>query len=290
MNTKAPTLPNDLRFLRNSHVWLLAIASGLIAIHLTLSWRSDDADLFTSSLLFLGVVVSLIKDRWPNLKLHSSGLASGVGASLILLMLLRSAGLPSTTFLLLAPLVAGVGLGLLASGFSQLRQYGREMTVLAFLGLPRVILPILFDPTPWTAKFATLVLYYSGFQVVRDGLNIQLGTGAVEVYPGCSGIESMAHVLSLTGLFLVLVPLSWVQRWVALVAGVAIAFMVNGFRVALMAYLVAQDQMEAFHYWHEGTGSMIFSVIAVAIAGLVCFLLMRLNEWEDDPDLEVVEE
>jgi len=296
MNLKAPTLSINKQWLENSPFWLMAIASGLVAIHFTLTWRSDDADLFAASLLFLGVVASQIKDRWTTLSLQSSGPASGVGTLLILFVLLRSVGLPSTTFLLLAPLLAGVGLALLASGFNHLRQYSQEFTALAFLGLPRIILPMLVDPTPWTAKFATLTLWYSGFQVARDGLNIQLGTGTVEVYPGCSGIESITHVVSLTGLFLVLVPLSWVQRFTALIAGATIAFIVNGFRVALMAYLVAQSEMEAFTYWHEGTGSLIFSMLAVAITGAVCFLLMRLSEADmeeeefNEPELEVVEE
>ncbi|MBD1911487.1 MULTISPECIES: cyanoexosortase A [unclassified Leptolyngbya] len=296
MNTKASSLSHNLRLLRYSDFWLRAIATGLVSIQLTLVWRVNDADLLAANLLFLAVIASLLGDRWSSLSRQSTYIASAVGTVLLVFILLRSVGLPSTTFLLLAPLVAGLGLALLTSGFSYLRQYSQEFTALAFLGLPRVILPILLDPTPWTAKFASLILWYSGFSVVRDGLNIQMAGGAVEVYPGCSGIESMTHVLSLTGLFLVLVPLGWLSRLFLLVSGVFIAFMVNAFRVALMAYLVANSQPEAFRYWHEGTGSLIFSMIAVAIAGALCYLMMRLNDledesdWEDESDLEVLEE
>lgn len=105
----------------------------------------------------------------------------------------------------------------------------------------------------------------------------------------------MTHVLSLTGLFLVLMPLGWMSRLFLLVAGLGIAFVVNAFRVALMAYLVANSQPDAFRYWHEGAGSLIFSMIAVAIAGAVCYLVMRFNDaeesdLEDESDLEVWEE
>lgn len=295
MSTKAFAFSKNLRLLRFSDFWLRAIAAGLVSIQLTLVWRVDDTDLLAANLLFLTVIASLLGDRWSQLNRQSSYLASGLGTLLLVFVLLRSSGLPSTTFLLLAPLVAGFGLALLTSGFAQLRQYSQEFTALAFLGVPRAILPMLMDPTPWTAKMATLILWYSGFSVVQDGLNIQMAGGAVEVYPGCSGIESMTHVLSLTGLFLVLMPLGWMSRLFLLVAGLGIAFVVNAFRVALMAYLVANSQPDAFRYWHEGAGSLIFSMIAVAIAGAVCYLVMRFNDaeesdLEDESDLEVWEE
>jgi cyanoexosortase A len=285
--------------LKSLPFWLLGIASGLTGVQLTLTWRADDADLFASSILFLFVTASQIKDKQKTLTFESGVIATLTGLFLIAIALLRSINRPTANFLALLPVLAGLGVALLASGFKGLRQYRQELIILAFLGLPRVVVPIVFDPTLLTAKFGTLILYYLGFQVYRDGFFIHLPTGSVEVYEGCSGIQGIVHLLSLSGLFLMMIPLGWLKRFVVVVAAVAIAFGVNGFRVALMAHLVAARDMKAFDYWHQGNGSLIFSVLAVIVFGGFCWLMMKLNErqtdeaeteWEWDEVGEEVEE
>ncbi|GAB4475883.1 MAG: hypothetical protein OHK0037_37330 [Elainellaceae cyanobacterium] len=258
--------------------WLVAIAAGLAAIHLTLVWRADNVDLLGSSILFFAAMASLLGDRQHTLRFHSSILASVIGAVLIAFVLLRSLAAPGEAFLLLAPLTAGLGLALMSSGFKGLGQYRQELLLLFCLGAPKIFIPPLFDPTLWTAKLSTALLWYGGFEVVRDGVNIHLPTGSVEVYPGCSGIEGITYLLSLAGLFVVMFPLSWLRRGLAILLAVLIAFGVNGVRVSLMAYLVASSRPEAFEYWHEGTGSLIFSMIAVLIFGGACWLLLRWQE------------
>ena len=195
--------------------------------------------------------------------------------------------MPSEVFLLLSPFLAALGLALLASGFCGLGQYYKELTVLFFLGAPQALIPPLIDTTAITAKFATLVLWYSGFTVSRDGLNIYLGSGAVEVYPGCSGIEGVTYLLSLAGLFLVMFPMNWYRQFLILLVAVTIAFVVNGIRVALMAHLVATSDIEVFQYWHKGNGSMIFSMISVLLFSACCWALNhQTNATEQDLEQE----
>ncbi|GAB4136421.1 MAG: hypothetical protein Fur0046_09910 [Cyanobacteria bacterium J069] len=268
----------EFRHVKEFRFWLVAIAAGLAAIHLTLVWRADNVDLLGSSILFFAALASLLGDRQHTLRFDSSIAASLVGALLTAFVLLRSLALPGEAFMLLAPLTAGLGLALMASGFKGLKQYWQELLLLLFLGAPKVFLPPLFDPTLWTAKFSTVLLWYGGFEVVRDGVNIHLTTGSVEVYPGCSGIEGITYLLSLAGLFVVMFPLSWLRRILAVMLSALIAFGVNGVRVSLMAYLVASSRPEAFEYWHEGTGSLIFSMIAVLVFGGACWLLLRWQE------------
>lgn len=212
-------------------------------------------------------------ERQIPLRCHSGIAASGLGILLIASVLLRSMVMPSNVFLLLSPFLAALGLALLASGFSGLGQYHKELTILFFLGVPPVLVPPLIDTTEITAKFAALVLWYSGFEVSRDGLNIYLGSGAVEVYPGCSGIEGITYLLSLSGLVAVMFPMSWYRRFLTFLAAVTTAFVVNGVRVALMARLIATSDMDVFHYWHEGNGSSIFSMISVLLFAACCWAL-----------------
>ncbi len=274
----------QFRHLKEFRFWLIGIAAGIAAIHLTLTWRADNVDLFGSSLLFFLAVVSLLRDRQTPLKLDSGISASGIGIVLITFVLVRSVVMPSKVFLLLSPLLAALGLALLASGFNGLRQYYRELTVLFFLGAPQALVPPLVDTTGITAKFATLVLWYLGFKVSRDGLNIYLNSGAVEVYPGCSGIEGITYLLSLAGLFLVMFPMNWFKRGLTLLVAVTVAFVVNGMRVALMAHLVASSEMEVFQYWHKGDGSLIFSMISVLLFGACCW---GLNQHEQVAEQDV---
>lgn len=289
MTSNSPKLDSFSPQLKTSDFWLWAIAACLVAIYLTLVWRIDDSDLFAGALLFLAAVYSLLQERWKQLNLQSTLASSLVGCSLILLLLIRSTNLPSPTFLLVFPLIAGLGLALLASGFRGIRQYWRELGILLFLGLPRILLPRLIDPTLWTAKFSAVILWYLGFPVLRDGLNIQINEGVIEVYEGCSGLDSMSHLLALSGLFIFMFSKGWVQSIFVAIASLIIAFIVNAFRVALMGYLVSISNMAAFDYWHEGTGSLIFSVIAVLLFGLLCFFLIRQSEQPDDDHLPPVE-
>jgi exosortase/archaeosortase family protein len=47
-------------------------------------------------------------------------------------------------------------------------------------------------------------------------------------------------------------------------------------RVSLMAILVSKRQMEAFNYWHDGSGSLVFSVIGTFLLVLLVWALIEL--------------
>jgi len=48
------------------------------------------------------------------------------------------------------------------------------------------------DLTMFTAKFATILSHW--FEVSRQGVNVVLPSGAVEVNSGCSGLESIVRL------------------------------------------------------------------------------------------------
>ena len=81
---------NWLKHIQEPKYWLLGIASGLIALHLTLTSRTNDTDLFGTMLLFWGVVAFLIWERHESLTFESGIFASFFGASLIAFILLKS--------------------------------------------------------------------------------------------------------------------------------------------------------------------------------------------------------
>jgi hypothetical protein len=62
---------NWLKHVQEPKYWLLGIASGLIALHLTVTSRTNDSDLFGTMLMFWGVVAFLIWERHESLTFES---------------------------------------------------------------------------------------------------------------------------------------------------------------------------------------------------------------------------
>ncbi|MBD2022075.1 cyanoexosortase A [Leptolyngbya sp. FACHB-36] len=264
-----------LQRLQEPKFWLLGIAAAIATLHLTLVDRISNAELFATSFLFWLAAGSLVWDKRHTLTLRSSATSSILGACLLGLVLLRSTSLPDSNFFLRAvPFVSMLGLCLLASGARKLRQYWKELLIFGLLTLHpalELLLQLLDLPT-LTAKAATFLLWYSGVDVQRQGVFLQLPTGRVEVYGACSGLQSILQMLNISVLFLLMVPVRPLQRLWCISVAVLLGFVVNSARVSLMAILVAFSQKNAFDYWHSGDGSLIFSMIAVLLFGGFCWL------------------
>ncbi|HCV29999.1 MAG TPA: cyanoexosortase A [Microcoleaceae bacterium UBA9251] len=263
---------NWLKQIQEPKYWLLGIAAGLIALHLTLTSRTENTDLFGTMLLFWGVVCFLIWERHESLTLESGVFGSCFGASLIALILLKSSSISGYDFFIrVTPFLSGISLALLASGTKGLKQYWQELLILAYTAIPPGLIGVFVNVALLTAKFSAFILHYLGFEVVRQGVFLVLEKGSVEVYHGCSGVNAILQVLGLALVFLLMFPTTMGQKIVVPIIAVLIGFIVNASRVALMAVLVSLSQPEAFKYWHEGNGSAIFSMIAVFIFGIFCW-------------------
>jgi len=257
---------------------LLVLGAAIIAIHLTLSFKTGGSDRQITNVLFWLTAAYLIWERQDKLEFQSGLVASLLGALLLSLLLLKSSGYSEESFLIGYPFIAGIALALIAAGFRGLRTYWRELVLLFFSGIPEVLLTKLADPAPLTAHFASSILWYSGFAVTQSGIYLDLPGGSVKVYSGCSGVVAMTQLLGMSVLFLMLLPLpwKWFQKLILPVAAVAIGFIVNALRVSLMTILVSQKQMEAFEYWHSGSGSLIFSVIGIFLLVILLKILIEL--------------
>ncbi len=270
---------NRLKQVQEPKYWLLGIAAGLIALHLTLTSRTNDSDLFGTMLLFWGVVAFLIWERHESLTFESGVFASCFGASLIGLILLKSSSIYGyDVFIRATPFLSGISLALLASGTKGLKQYWQELLILAYLVIPPGAIGVFVDAAQITAKFSAFILHYLGFEVVRKGVFLILEKGSVEVNHGCSGVNAILQLLGLALVFLLMFPTTRGQKIVVPIVAILIAFVVNATRVALLALLVSLSQPEAFKYWHEGSGSVVFSMIAVFIFGLFCWFAILQSE------------
>ncbi|MEM6598360.1 MAG: cyanoexosortase A [Cyanobacteria bacterium P01_C01_bin.69] len=261
-------------YLRNDSTWLFATFSGLIAIHLSLTWQADDGSLLGSAFVYWVAVFSMVWTKKGTIKLNSSVVGMFSGAFLLSLTLVKSAHIQGyDPFLRLLPLASMLGISLIAVGFSGIKQFRKEVAILLFLVPPPSLLERLIDTSPVTAKFSTALLWYTGFDVVREGNFIFIPNGGVEVYSGCSGIDSMLHLLGLSVVFVAIFPTKKVQKLILPIFSIVIAFATNGIRVGLMALLSEPVNRVAFEYWHKGDGSLLFSIISVALLAAYCFFI-----------------
>ncbi len=288
MNMKATSL-NSLKPLQNTEFWLLAIAGGLIAVHVSLSWRlTTNLSQMSISVLGWGAVLSLLWDKRHTLKLESDVFSSLLGILLIAFVLLRSLFVTSLDAVFeLSPFIAGLGVAMLASGVKGLKQYWVELVILLAINAPVGILREQLDLTMLTAKFGNAILSYLGFEVSRQGVNIILPTGAVEVNQACSGFEGIVRLLKLSVLFLVMFPVSLARSILVPIVAILVAFAVNGVRVALMAILVAYSNKESFEYWHKGDGAQIFFLISTVVFGLFCYFISKKDDSDDREPMEM---
>lgn len=266
--------------IKNPEFLLIGIGASLIAIHLSLFWRYKDSVSFCLCFLFLATVCSQLKEKQHSLKLKSGIISSFLGFLLLLFIFINSIyQLNSGILLSFSPFISGFALALIASGFSGLKQYFIELLTILFFSL-RTWIPSInsIDISIMTAKFSAFLLWYTGFDVNRSGLTISLPTGTVEVYHGCSGIVLILDSLSLAILFLFMFELHLKQKIIVPLVAAILAFIINGIRVCLMALLVAQGDKQAFNYWHDGDGSLLFSMITAFLFCCFCWVLLSNNQ------------
>ncbi len=281
------------RLFSQSHFWLLSLLAGLYAIYLTLVVRHENVSHLAVSLLFGLAVLSLLHDKYQQLRYESGGQGHFVGILLILSVLWYSIYQADGGFLRLLPLVSGLGVGLLAVGFKGLRQLTQELVLLFCLGVPSVVAAFWLDISPLTAQWARLLLLYLGFDVAGQGVDVQLPTGSVRVVYDCSGIDQMNYLLGLSVLGLVMFPLTgWFKQVLVPLVGVALGFVANGIRVALMAIFSVSNQA-TFELWHTGEGSYLFAFLAVLFLVFFYRWLLRQEEptvTSTPPPLNLTEE
>lgn len=178
-------------------------------------------------------------------------------------------------FLRCLPLLSLGSWGLICGGWQGLKQLGRYLCLFGFLAMPWELVYVMLDLSTLTAQFAHFLLWILGLAGERQGTLIRVGAGAIEVYHGCSGLKLILQLIGFTLLYFVLNSLRGWGQLVLIFGAIAIGFILNGMRVAMMAILVSLGDESAFAYWHLGTGSLIFSGLAVASLGCWGWLTQR---------------
>lgn len=272
-----------LRVLNTPNYWLLAIALGLITLHLQLTWRFvGNVEQISLDIIGWTGLLFCLWQRRGTILLRSDPLSRSLGWFLLGLILIRSFNLQTSSSILLnfTTLAIGLAIALITVGWRQLKCYQRELWIVAAIAFPISSLgPLIerfIDVNTLTAKYAHVLMWYSGFVVQRNGVQLVMPTGAVEVFSPCSGLDAALISLKVAIFFLLVFPTNWKEKLLVPTIAVVSAFFVNGFRIMLMAHLVASKNMEAFNYWHTGDGSQVFAMISMTLFSSYCqFLIDR---------------
>ncbi len=291
-----------VRFLQKSQYLFLVIIVALACLHLyqvsTVSFRLDKelvrntgSEFLSISTLFWGAALSLIWQKRQTLKLESGVFSSFLGIALIALAVFGSIFLPpknndflqNDDFLHISPFISAIGVALMASGVKGLKQYWRELLLFFVLIIPvEELLPHMANLDVLTARFANFLLVHFGFDASSHGAVVALPTGAVEVDPGCSGLRAITRLLQLSALILVMLPTKPSAKIIVPIVAILIAFTINSIRVAILALLIANSHRKAFDFWHDGTGSHGISLVSVLALWLLCQLLVKQDEPEQE--------
>lgn len=278
------TFKHTHKYAKDNRYWLLGLGAALVAFHLFLTDKTGDMKSFSVSFIFWGAILSMIWDRKDQLRLASDRFSSLFGTTLLVLALWKVLQISSGgAFVQALPLIFGISLALLASGFAGLGQYRQELLALGVLALPgeRFLSNLLESLllavrgqyfTELTAEFATTGLNLVGLPTdLQKNVYLHTAQAVVFVHEGCSGAGVIDFLLRLSLLLMLIFPLKTIGKFLAPLMAIIIGFVVNGVRVAVMVFLVHRGDMAAFDYWHVGDGSQIFGAIGVVLFGLAAF-------------------
>ncbi len=268
------------------NLWL-TLAAAVCIQNLAVFQNSQSEHITVFALLVWGGAVICMEDQFEDLQPNPTTLGLIAGTLLLAWVLARSWVILHWDGLLfaLAP-TGGLALGLMVEQPARLGRFRDPMLCLMLLpGFALLMRTLPEAPISLvTAWVSGLWLSILGLDVVVDHRSVLLPGGGVKVLGPCNGLDMMAQILCVAVIFLLAFPIrSWTSRFVLLLMAPLIGLVSNTIRIALLAVFAGSGNGKGswlFDFFHESTGSLVFSGVAVAAFGM---LYMRLLERELPP-------
>jgi len=266
-----------------NHTFLLLFIFGLIsAINLTL-YSLFDKDLQNWSfliLLYTGIVFN-IYDRRNHIAFVSKFPANFIGFCLIIIPYVKAGFLVQAIYIswYFITFISATGLALLASGFQGIKQFRKELAIIAILPLTLIFIQLLFRSVSVTlisAKITSFVLWYLGFDSVNQGTIVYVNGGAIDVYDRCTGISLLLILLKFSIALVVLFPSLLKNIYLPFILSVVISGVFSIGRLIIMALVVTDKP--TFDYWHGSEGADLFTVLSFLSFGIIILLLSPKNQ------------
>ena len=266
-----PALFRRWRLLDNRDLWVLLV--GLVALDLLLiSLLTQPAEDVLNVVLVLGGAVLVLHLPPAGWQPRPGRLGCWVGVALLVAVLWRGQRMMGFDFISsLLPLLAGMGLALLAAPVSQLASFLPSLSLLALLPVIRAVgwlMPLgpLSVATAWlTQQMFTLC----GITAEQVGTLLKLQGGGVIVAGPCAGLSILLQLLLVAVIFAMAFPMR--HRWqngLMLLGAPLIGMVVNGMRIGLLALLSTsnlENKQWWFDFFHDHWGSLLFSGLGMQL-------------------------
>lgn len=269
------------------NLWLL-LAGALATQNIAVFHSSQTANTAVLAVLVWGGALVCLEDRLDQLQPRPSRIARWLGSALVLWVLLRTSLVLQWDGLLyaLAPM-GGLALALLARPCRQLGLFRDALLCLLLLPGFALLMRLLPEQpiSVLTASLAGLLLNSLGIPVVVDQRSVLMGPGGgVQVLAACNGLDMIALVFCTAIIFLLAFPIrSNLSRLIVLGVAPLLGLLSNTIRIAILTLVAGSGNGKGsfwFDFFHQDTGSLIFSGVAVFVFGM-CYL--RLLEPELGP-------
>lgn len=268
------------------NLWLL-LALLVATQSCSVFYTSQSANVSVLALIIWGGALICIEDQLEDLQPRPGILGLIAGTCLLIWVLARTAIILhwDGMIFVLAPL-AGLALTLLCLPLRQLLRFRDPFLCLMLLPAFALLMRVLPEAplSLITAQGAGFWLSILGLDVVVNGRSVSLPGGGVQVLAECNGLDMMAQILCIGLIFMLAFRIrSWASRLLLFIAAPVIGLICNTFRIALLAAIAGMGQGKGtpwFTFFHDETGSLVFSGAAVFVFGV---LYMNLLERELPP-------
>ncbi len=260
--------------------YLFGIVTTLAVLHLGIvkNHPIETQEISFYALGWAGIILLL----WQTRRQYDESTAlfsSLFGLVLLFLVILRPLNLWNLDLALFrfGPIVAALGLGLLAFGFPGLQRQWRSFLVLCLMLCPFGTINDIFanrlDFSRLTAATSAFLLHYIGLKAISHDALLKLPTGQVEVLYFCTGGMLIVWLLKLSLLLMVIrFPLTFWQKLGLTLCAIGTGFFVGCIRVALLVIVVNNHRL--FEYWHGPVGAQIFLAAATLTYVALCNWLL----------------
>ncbi len=176
--------------------------------------------------------------------------------------------------------LAGAGLVIYAWGFRQLLAWWLPVTLIALaMPLPEIVLSALALPLQMQAsKIGAALLEWRQVPVVLTGNVLRIPGHDLFVTEACSGLRSLAALLSLGVLLGGLIAKHPLTRVAIVAVSIPIAVLLNGVRVFLTGFLVLFVSPEAADGFSHMTEGWLMFVVAFGLLGLVTWVAVKIEK------------
>jgi exosortase/archaeosortase family protein len=266
-----PALLRRWRSLDDRDLWgLLAAIFGLYFLLLSLLTQPPDEML--NLVLVLGGALLVLHHPPAGWQPRPGRIGRWVGVALLVVVLLRGQRMISFDFISsLLPLLAGMGLALLAAPLSQLGSFLPSLAVLALLPMFRAVgwLTPVGPLSVVTAWITQQILTIGGTTAEQVGTLVKLQGGGVIVSGACAGLSILLQLLLVAVIFAMAFPMR--HRWqnVLMLLGAALIGMgSNGMRITVLALLSTSNLANKqwwFDFFHDHWGSLLFSGLGMQL-------------------------